>query len=81
MATAPSPIEKTVNEALSELEQLGEEIRLKLRLAEMDASTTWREKLEPRLFQARVHAAEAKEASKLAIHETLEAFKQFSASL
>jgi hypothetical protein len=38
-------------------------------------------KLEPRLFEARVHAKEATAASKAAIESTLKAVRDFAASI
>ncbi len=76
-----SPLEVSIDEALTELEKLSGEIRVKLRLAEMDANVAWREKLEPRLFAARGHAKEAKAASKAAIEDVVKAFKDFAGSL
>ena len=69
---------KQVDDLLLELEQLTEEIELKLKLASMDAGDFWQEKLEPRLFEARQHAKEVKEHSKQALEEarkTSEALK------
>jgi hypothetical protein len=70
-----------VEEALAELETLGDEIRVKLHLAEMDARTVWTKTLEPRLFEARKHAQMATTASKEAVVDTIKAFKDFSATL
>ncbi len=74
-------IEKSLDEMLDELEAMGTEIEMKLKLASMDARDMWQEKLEPRLFEARMHAREAKEASKHAVQDTLKAFKEFAESL
>ena len=79
--TTKTPLETSIGEAITELETLTDEIRVKLHLAGMDANVAWNEKLEPRLFEARGHAIEAKAASKLAIEHALKAFKDFSASL
>lgn len=83
MATKMSTqkIEKSLDEMLDELETLGSEIELKLKLASMDARDLWRDKLEPRLFEARMHAREAKDASKHAVQDTLKAVKEFAESL
>lgn len=53
-----------------------DEIRVKLHLANLDATATWNDKLEPRLFQARKHAPEPKNASKAAIDDAVTAFKE-----
>ena len=74
-------IEKSLDEMLDELEAMGTEIEMKVKLASMDARDMWQRKLEPRLYEARVHAREAKEASKHAIQDTLKAFKEFAESL
>jgi hypothetical protein len=81
MGTKKTNAQKSLENVVTEIEALGEEIRLKLHLAGMEANTLWTEKLEPRLFEARVHAREAKDASIAAVEETLEAFKEFSAEL
>lgn len=64
-------LETSVNHVLSDLETLSDQIRVKIHLANMEAKKTWNEELEPRLFEARVHATEA----------TVKAFKDFSATL
>lgn len=76
-----TPLEASIDNTLQELEAVADEIRVKVHLAGMDASTAWNEKLEPRLFEARGHASEAKAASKLAVEDALKAFKAFAASL
>jgi hypothetical protein len=81
MGTAKTPLEESIDKTLTELETVADEIRVKVHLAGMDASTAWNEKLEPRLFEARGHASEAKAASKHAIEDALKAFKAFAASL
>lgn len=70
-----------VEEAVAELEQLVDEIQVKLHLAGMDAKDAWTRQLEPKLFEARVHAREAKHASIQAVQDTVAAFKAFAASL
>ena len=74
-------LEKNVDELLSELESLGTEIELKMKLASMEARDTWQEKLEPKLFEARVHAKQAKAEAKKAVQQTLKAFREFAAVL
>jgi hypothetical protein len=69
-----------LNEAVAQMEQLADEIRLKIHLAGMDAKDAW-SSLEPRLEEARKHAREASHASSVAIDETLDAFRKFAASL
>ena len=74
-------LEESVAQALADLESVTDEIRVKLHLASMDANATWNEKLEPRLFEARLHAREAKVASKAAVEDVVQAFRAFVASL
>jgi hypothetical protein len=47
----------------------------------MEANSLWIETLEPRLFEARVHAREAKAASISALADTVKALKDFSAAI
>jgi ElaB/YqjD/DUF883 family membrane-anchored ribosome-binding protein len=81
MSTPHPQGEPTAAQALAELEQLADEIQVKLHLAGMDAKDTWANKLEPRLHEARIHAREAKDASKKLVAEVATAFRDFSASL
>jgi hypothetical protein len=81
MGKAITDLEASIEKALSELETVTDQIRVKLHLAGMDANVAWNEKLEPRLLEARGHAAEAKDASKHAIEDALKAFKEFAESL
>jgi hypothetical protein len=74
-------LEKGLDEMLVELEAVGTEIELKLKLAGMEARDTWQRKLEPKLFEARMHAKEAKDEAKKAVKETLIAFREFAAVL
>jgi ElaB/YqjD/DUF883 family membrane-anchored ribosome-binding protein len=82
MGTAKkTALETSVQQVLVDLEKVADEIRVKLNLAGKDANTAWNERLEPRLFEAREHAREAKDASKAAIEEAVKAFKEFAGSL
>ena len=82
MGTAKrTPLGRSIDNALSELETVTDEIRMKLHLANLDAAATWNEKLEPRLYEARKHACEAKKASKAAIDDAVTAFKEFAAAI
>ena len=81
MGTTQTSLETSVKQVLADLETVTDEIHVKLHHASMDANSTWNDKLEPRLFAARVHATEAKDASKAAIDDALKAFKEFAASL
>jgi hypothetical protein len=80
-SNAQTPLEKSLDEAVAELETLGDEIRLNLHLAGMEANTLWSKTLEPRLFEARVHASEARAASLAAVQDTIKALRDFSAAL
>jgi hypothetical protein len=74
-------LRKGIDAALSDLEQLADEVRVKLHLANLQAKDTWNRKLEPRLDQARRHAQEATSASKAAVEETVKALREFARSL
>jgi hypothetical protein len=79
--TTTEKLEKNLDEMLDELEALGNQIEVKVKLASMEARETWEKKLEPKLFEARIHAKEAKNEAKKALRETVEAFREFSAVL
>jgi hypothetical protein len=81
MGTAMTSLEASIDKAINELETVTDEIRVKLHLAGMDANVVWKEKMEPRLFDARAHASEARVASRHAIEDAVKAFKAFAASL
>lgn len=74
-------LEKGIDELVAELEAVGSEIELKLKLASMDARGKWEKTLEPKLFEARMHAKEAKDEARKALKETLIACKEFAAVL
>lgn len=74
-------IRKDIVAALDDLEQLADEVRVKLHLAEMEARDAWDKNIEPRLGQARRHAKEASAASKAAIDETMNAIREFARAL
>ena len=71
---------ETLQKALGELEQVAEEIRLKLHLASMDAKKEWDEKIEPKLFEARERARTV-EHSESTVVETIRKLRAFAASL
>lgn len=79
--SATSELRKDVDHAMNDLEQLADEVRVKIHLAELDAKQMWEKTLEPRLFTARVHAKEATAASKAAIEVTIKAFRDFAQGL
>jgi hypothetical protein len=74
-------LQKDIEAAIGDLEQLADEVRVKLHLAEMDARDVWDKVLEPRLEQARRHAMEATAASKATIDETVMALREFARAL
>ncbi len=78
MGTTSQDLRKGIDDALTDLEQIADEIRVKLHLAGMDAADEWKNKLEPRLHAAREHARDATVASKAAIDETVKAVREFA---
>lgn len=72
---------KDLDVLIDDLEQLADEIRVKLHLAEMDARDVWENVLEPRLAKARLHAKEASTASKASVDETMKALREFARTL
>jgi len=74
-------IRKDIDAAIDDLEQLADEVRVKLHLAEMDARDVWETKIEPRLEQVRRHAKDATTASKATIDETIMAIREFARTL
>lgn len=80
MATEHKP-GKPLDDTLGELEELAEEIRLKIHLAGMEAKTKWNETLEPKLFEARTHAREASDASRRSVEDVVNALRSFARSL
>ena len=80
MATQHKP-GRQLDDALDELEELTEEVRLKIHLAGMDAKSKWTDTLEPKLFEAKAHAREASEASRRSVEEFVRALRTFARSL
>jgi hypothetical protein len=80
MSDLANNVRKTVDEALTELEQVADEVRLRLHLGGMDAKDAWR-KLEPQIEHARQHARDASDASSNTIHDVLDSLKKFKSSL
>jgi 2,4-dienoyl-CoA reductase-like NADH-dependent reductase (Old Yellow Enzyme family) len=76
-----NPMNESIDRVMAELEAVGDEIKVQLHLAGMDANDVWTKTLEPRLFEARQHAKEATAASKAAIDEVLAALDDFRRSL
>jgi hypothetical protein len=79
--TTTAQIEHTLDELSDDLEAVATEIELKLKLASMDVRDKWRTAFEPKLFEARMHAREAKEHSKKAVADAVQALRDFSAAL
>ncbi len=71
-------IKDTINQSMEELEQLAQEIRLKVHLAGMDTKKAWRD-IEPKLESARKHAGEATEASREAVKDVVRLLRDFKA--
>ena len=80
MATK-TELQNDIDAAIADLEQLADEVCVKLHLAEMDARDVWDKVLEPRLEKARRHAKEATAASKATIDETVLALREFARAL
>lgn len=76
-----NPINKQIDDVLSQIEAAADEIRVQVHLAGLDVNDIWNKKLEPRLLDARRHACEAKDASKAALESTLQAFRDFQKTL
>jgi hypothetical protein len=66
----------------AELRTMGDEIRVQLHLAGMDAKDLWNRDLEPRLFslEQRVEG-EVSSATKAALHDLRDAMQKFRANL
>jgi hypothetical protein len=76
-----NPLNKQINDVLSQIEATADEIRVQVHLAGLDVGDIWNKKLEPRLLDARKHACDAKEASKAALESTLQALRDFQKTL
>jgi hypothetical protein len=74
-------VRKELTDSLDTVEQIADEIRVKLHLGNMDAKWTWHHTLEPKLLEAREHAQQASEASAKAIDDVAKAFRDFAATL
>lgn len=80
MATK-AKVRKDIEAAIDDLEQLADEVRVKLHLAGMDARDAWDKTIEPRLEQARRHAKEATDASQAAIDDAVTAIRELARTL
>jgi hypothetical protein len=81
MGTATKDLRNGIDDALNDLEQVADEVRVKLHLAGMDMTDAWEKQLEPRLVEARQHARDATMASKAAIEDTVQAFREFARAI
>jgi len=81
MEPSKDTVERSVQQALKDLEQITEEIRLKLHLGSMEAKDRWNSTLEPKLLEARKRAREAGQASGEFIQEVVAALRAFSKSI
>ncbi len=73
-------IQKDGPEPLAEIERIADEIRVKIHLAGMDAKDAWR-KLEPRLEEAKAHAASATDASRRALRDIAKSLRELADKL
>ena len=73
-----TPIRNDIDGALDDLEQLADEVRVKVHLAELDAREAWEKKVEPRVHEARRHAKHATASSKASIEEALIALRELA---
>lgn len=80
MGTIRKDLREGLEQTLDELERVGDQIRLKLHLANMDAKDAWKE-LEPQVQQAREHAKSAGEESRKGLEDLLAAVRRFAATL
>lgn len=71
-------LKQDIDRAMNDLEQVAGEVGLKVHLVGLEVKQLWSTKLEPSLFEARVHAKEATASSKAAIESTLKAFREFA---
>lgn len=73
---------KELKSTYNELRTLGDEIRVQLHLAGMDAKDMWNRDLEPRLFslEKRIEG-EVSSATKTALHDLREAMHTFRDSM
>lgn len=74
-------MKKDARQGLAELEQLTDEIRVKLHLANMDAKDAWRTRWEPRLLQVRRQAREATASSAHVLEDLIQALREFRGGL
>lgn len=80
MSEETNALEKEIQTGIAHLQQLRDEIRLKLHLAGMDAKDAWA-KLEPKVHEAEQLAHEASEATKHAVEDVLRRVRELSSSL
>jgi hypothetical protein len=74
-------VKNEVSKGLEKLATLRDEAKLHLHLATLDAKQEWDEKLEPRIDELQVKAAELSESSKVAVQELVERVEGFVSKL
>ena len=77
---AEKKVERELSAAVSEIEALAEEIRVRVHLGGMNLKDAWR-KLEPRLDDAKRLAKNASEGSAAVVADIKEAFRGLAAKL
>ncbi|HEY2510553.1 MAG TPA: hypothetical protein VGI39_06845 [Polyangiaceae bacterium] len=80
MTTKTKDLETAARDALNEVRALGQETRLKVHLASMDAKVAWT-RIEPKLAQAERDALEVSSTALHRIQETAANLREFLASL
>jgi uncharacterized protein YoxC len=80
MSKATDELEKDIQAGVAHLQQLRDEVRLKLHLAGMDAKDAWA-KLEPKVHEAEHLAHEVSETTKHAVEDVLRRVREFSNSI
>lgn len=81
MATTETAKGKWLEDAMSTLRSLRDEVRVDLHLASMEAKTRWKEEVEPRIHDAERLAGELSTVSERAVNDALEKIRQFKQSL
>jgi hypothetical protein len=80
MSNITSDLKSELQQGLTSLQTLRDEVRVRLHLAGMEAKDAWG-KLEPTILDAEKLADDVSEASRNALHEILQKLKDFRASL
>ncbi|AUX46208.1 hypothetical protein SOCE26_077130 [Sorangium cellulosum] len=80
MSNITSDLKNELQNSLTSLQTLRDEIRVRLHLAGMEAKDAW-SKLEPTILDAEKLAGDVSETSRNALHDILQKLKDFRASL